>query len=376
MRSGSSIDAVLLLARVKPSAECIERANALLQDEADWNALYRISLAHGVAPLICRNLSLLEGVPRDIAQRFTASYLRNAADVTRTSGELKKISGALDGGGVENVAIKGPVTADEIFGEAALYPSSDIDLLIRESDVLRAAEIMKEIGYCQECGPEPFSPERYGRLNFFREGAKGVEFHAGLGRNRYFAVPDDFWWEELRERRYEGHVCRALPPERNLLFAGLHLFEHGYAPLKFIVGIAEMLRLYNNDLDWEGLMQNARTFKVHKPFLLSVFLASELLDAPLPCVVAEALAQRPPKERWIFRRIERLVFADVRLSVVMFWLVLLQFDFFEVWLRMAQWIFPSFKELSYRYNLPPGSKKVYLYYALNPLLLLLKRRNG
>ena len=37
-------------------------------------------------------------------------------------------------------------------------------------------------------------------------------------------------------------------------------------------------------------------------------------------------------------------------------------------------IFPSTGELRLRYDLPPESRKVYLYYLLNPILLLFKSR--
>ncbi len=374
--SGSNVAVILLLARVNPSAECIERANALLRLGVDWKALYRISLAHGVAPLIYRNLSLLRGVPRDIEESFRESYLCNAVDAIRTAAGLKEISETLARGGVESVAIKGLVMADEAFGDAALYPSSDIDVLIRRADFLRAEEVMKDVGYCPEYGPDPFLLEQYGEMSFFREGAKGVDLHAGLGKKRYFVVPEDFWWEDSRKRVYEGHLYNVLSPEKSLLFASMHLFEHGCAPLKFIAGIAGMLRTYEKDLRWEALFEDARRFNAAGCLMLSLHLASALLDAPLTGIVAEMAAQRSPKQRWIFRRIEGRVFRkNTGLAPVMFLLTLLQYDAAEVAFRMARWLLPSLREIAYRYDLPPGSKKVFLYYLLNPVLLLLKRRD-
>jgi hypothetical protein len=374
--SGSSIAFILLLARVNPSAECIERANAFLQGGMDWKTLYRTSLLHGVAPLIYRNLSLLKDVPADMTQRLKASYLRNAADVIRTSCELGEISEALGMGGVESMAIKGIVTADELYGDAALYPSSDIDLMIRRADAPRAVEIMKEMGYRPEYGPDPFVLEQYGGVNFFREGVKGVELHTVLGEKRYFAVPEDFWWEDSRKRRYERHIYNVLSREKMLLFSSIHLFGHGYAPLKFIVAMAEMLRAYEKDIRWEALLEDARRFNARRSLLLSLYLASTLLDAPLPGSVADMLSRRCKKERWISGKIEERVFKEKsNFAFVMFLLTLLQYNIRQVACRMGRWLLPSLKEVAYRYNLPPGSKRVFLYYVFNPLLLLLWRRS-
>ncbi len=376
-RYGSSIEVILLLARVKPSDECIEKANALLGRGVDWKTLYRISLINGVAPLIYGNLSLLRGVPGDIEELFRTNYLSNAGDVIRTSAGLKEITGALGKGGVKSIALKGHVTAEEIYGDAALYPSSDIDLLIRMEDVPRALEIMEKIGYRPEHGPDPFLVDRYGGLNFFRQGAKGVDLHVRLGNRRYFDIPEDFWWEDLRIRTYEGNSYSVLSYERMLFFAALHLFEHGCAPFKFIAGIAEILRTHGKDIRWKVLFEDAGRFNTGRCILLSLDLASTLLDAPLPAIVGDMLERRSRKEWWITRKIEEGVFREkTALAPVMFLLTLLQYNASQVVCRMAKWLLPSLKEVAYRYDLPQGSRKVFFYYLLNPVLLLLKRREG
>ncbi len=79
-------------------------------------------------------------------------------------------------------------------------------------------------------------------------------------------------------------------------------------------------------------------------------------------------------DRWIFRKIRRVVFRQMRLSAVMFWLTLMQYSAPELMRRMVIWLFPSLREISYRYDLPPDSRKVYCYYLLNPVFLLLKKR--
>lgn len=374
MHFDNNVALVCLLARVRPSAKCIERANEIIGRAVDWKKVFKISGEHGVAPLVYRNIGMLTGVSPEIAEHFKRAYLFCLGNSAKASRDLMAITETLKANVIEAVALKGLLVADEVFGDVASYPSSDIDLLIRRKDVSRVFDVMAEEGYASESGTDAFYLDHYADLDMCKEGNVPVEFHLRLGSKRYFTVPEAHWWEDLRSRSYDGVVYTVLSKEKCLLFAALHLFEHGCAPLKFIVGVAEMLRVYEDDIEWERFMESAKALGVHNTLLLSCFLASELLEAPLHPVVKEWLYRCSPKELWIFRKIKRYVFQDVRFSTVMFLLTLLQFNIFEVFLRMIQWVFPSIKEISFRYELPSGSKRVYFYYFMNPLFLLLKKR--
>ena len=110
--------------------------------------------------------------------------------------------------------------------------------------------------------------------------------------------------------------------------------------------------------------------------LFSLSLASRLLNVPVPDYVVGWPEKEPYKVRWIYRRIQNnMLKEDVSLSGIMLLLTILQYDALEVVRRLFNWLFPSLEEVSFRYSIPLRSKRIYLYYLLNPLfLLLIKRR--
>lgn len=315
-------------------------------------------------------------MPHSAKELFKAAYLHNVRDTARSLHEFSEVAGTLQREGIAFVAIKGITAGEEVYGDPALYPMSDIDILIKREDVSQVAATMAKMGYLPEMEMDPFYLENYHQVCFSRAGAKPVEAHYRLGMKRYFEIPEDFWWEDLRERKHKGFTCKVLSAEKAVLFAGIHLFGHGYAPLKFIAGMSEMLRAYKDDLNWHQLIDDSRKFRVYKALMLSLYLAATLLDAPLPPEIAGLVRPRSLKERWIFKKIKDNVFErDARFSSVVFLSTVLQYDLLEVGKRMIKWIFPPLEEVAYRYDIPAKSGLVYLYYVLNPILLILKKRN-
>lgn len=376
MTSDNMVPLVLSLSRVEPSADAMRKAGRIIERGIDWEKLYKLSFVHGVSPLLYKNLRSLEGVPQDVLNNFRRVYLFNVKDTVKAALELRDVVASLADGGMDPIPIKGITVAEEVFGDTSFYASSDIDILIRRRDIKAATGIMRKNGYTfPEDEVEPLYPEDYEDMHFIREKRKTVELHFRLGQKKYFSIPEGFWWEDLREKTFGGFNYKVLSVERGLLYQSLHLFSHGYSPLKFIVVVAEMLRVFRDDIRWDELFEYSRRHGAEGPLLLAIYLSVTMLDAPVPSHVSGLLERLSPKERYIFSRIERNVFADrTRFSYIMFLLTMLQYDLFQVAIRMLKWVFPPLREIRYRYGLPKGSKVIYLYYLLNPVLLLLKKR--
>ncbi len=366
---------ILLLARKSPTGAVIKKAQELVDKGMDWKKFLEDAVAQGVAPLIYKNIGVISEVPHDVTETFRKSHIRNISDTVRSSYELAEIIGSLKKADIEAIPIKGVTNAEEVFGESSLYPSSDIDIMIRQKDVFKATDIMKDMGYSSKAELDGFFFEKYIEVNFFKTGAKHVELHFSMHKKRYFNIPEDFWWEDLRELDFNGNRYKMLSREKTILFASIHLFSHGYSPFKFIVSISEMLRSLQDDIDWNKLIEDAKKLNIYQPLLLSLYLAVTFLDAPLPDDISGLFKKLSFKERWIFKQIQRNVFnRNVRFAKVVFLLTVMQYNSFEVICRMIKWIFPPLKEISIRYNISVESKKIYLYYILNPFLLLKKKR--
>jgi len=366
---------ILLLARKSPTGTDMKIAQELVDKGIDWKIFSNVSCMHGLVPVLYRHLSSLHDVPEDVIASFRKTYFFNISDTVRASIELRNIVDVFTANGIDAIPVKGLTSAAEIYGEPSLYSSSDIDILIHEKDIFHSARLMKEMGYTQKTDLDKFLLEKYIELNFYKKGAKHVEIHFCLVSKRYFSFPEDFWWEDLRDFQFDGHIYRILSVEKTILFAGMHLFVHAYSTLKFIVSISEMLRLHEKNIRWQKLMEWANEYNIKRPLLLSLYLAGDLLDAPVPPDVLLSFKKCSVKERWIFKKVKDKVFdGSANLAWIRFLQTALLYNAGGVVFMIMKWIFPPLKEISLRYDIPVTSKKIYLYYILNPFLLIMRKR--
>lgn len=366
---------VLLLARLRPSEDVIEEALEIAGSGIDLKGFHALSLRQGVAPLIFKNLGFLNAVPDEMHLLFRNSYLQSLGSSLKYAGELKMILNVLGENNIDAVPLKGAVLSNEIFGDPALYPVADLDIMVHLKDIETISRIMESMGYSTPYETDPYLLERSHVLTFARAGRKPVEFHFRLAKKRYFNIPEDFWWQDLREMNFNGRTCRVLSHEKTILFLSLHFFAHGFSNLKFLVSIAEMLRSYGHDMKWQAVREYAEILHIEKPLMITLKLSEDLLNAPLHPDFKILFEQSPLPVKWLYKKVRKNIFNEqTSLSYITLLFTISQYSASEIIIRLAKWLFPPSKEVAYRYKLPLKSKRLYLYYLLNPFLLFFKKR--
>ncbi len=121
-----------------------------LQGGVDWAEAAEVARAHGVGS-ICeealRSLSHdLPGLPEAKAY-FRRERHFNAYRAQRVLRDLGEILQVLGGQGIHPIVLKGPSLAMGLYGEPALRPMGDLDLLVNERDVPRATRALMDMGY-------------------------------------------------------------------------------------------------------------------------------------------------------------------------------------------------------------------------------------
>ncbi len=89
-----------------------------------------------------------EGVVRRLSELQRMLVARNM----RYAAALLAILKQLDGGGVQAMAIKGPVWAELLYDDLTSRTWSDLDLLVGRGQVARARDALHEMGF-EDCGP-------------------------------------------------------------------------------------------------------------------------------------------------------------------------------------------------------------------------------
>jgi len=143
------ISLLLACARTRIDREAAERINEAARQLLDWDRLIRMSLAHGLMPLLYENLATHcpEIVPPIYLNQLRDLFQKNAARSVLLTRELFSILDLFATEGIEAMPYKGPAIAISIYGRLALRQFSDLDILVRKRDVWRCQQLLISRGY-------------------------------------------------------------------------------------------------------------------------------------------------------------------------------------------------------------------------------------
>jgi Uncharacterised nucleotidyltransferase len=357
---------ILLMTGLRQSKEAIEEAEGLLSKEnppINYDELFRSAAQNGVTSILYKNSLKLHGLPDGFRARLKYSYYGALRKNAMHLQETLNVSRALREGGVDVVILKGSLASDILFKDPGLYPTGDIDLLIRPSEVHNATGRLLSLGY--KMADETEQPEHGDCANFFNE-VYSIDLQWNLVEP-YFNIPNDFWWADSRKIMKDNEQLTILSAEKYLLFAISHLFSHGFTTLKFFSLIDAVMNTYKDEIDWTELINYSEEFGMGGLVFFTVSLLHEMLGVEVP----EQLTRRRRPGYGICRKavlsglFKKTTLFYMRIAV---YLLLLAGPsaLFRV-TRKA--IFPNPARLRARYGLPEHSKLIYIYYVLNPFLI-------
>lgn len=201
-------------------------------------------------------------LPEEYRAEFLRGFHASAAKEMAREAALKKVSSLLEQAGIDYVPLKGSFLAYGVYPHPALRPREDIDLLLRESDLARAAETFHGFGWTNYDErthslhiPGLVSPER--RILF--EPHFGI-FHgsdaAGNGRlwsaarpdgGHRFLLPPELTLLQLLDGAVDDNLQFGLKPlaDSAMLIAKFNLTPSGLraAALEYAPSLAEVLEL-------------------------------------------------------------------------------------------------------------------------------------
>ena len=290
---------LLLLARGTLPADSRERVHALSAGIA-WTRLLDQAEAHGVAPLVARNLDALgwPDIPPDVRAALEAARRLNAARNLLAARVLGRALDALGRAGVPVIPLKGVALADWLYGDAGLRVSSDIDLLVPRQAVARAFAVFGQLGYAPAAQEKPVED---GDINLLLDSnmeyafvsqelqACPIELHWDIAWRwpEERALAD--LWADARPRRFRGVAAWALGPEWHLLYLVVHAARHRWQALKWLVDVHEIC--VRDELDWVRVRDKAVRFGLGDVLGITLGACWTLLGTPMP---PEAPAQTPP----------------------------------------------------------------------------------
>lgn len=297
-----------LCGRRDASAAAALRA-AARQPDWSWEAIAALAFAEGLAPLLYNDLAQTElwpaippGVRVDLQAAYEGSAIRNAL----LACELEKVLGRLDEAGVACLLLKGAALAQEVYGDPALRPMNDLDLLVHRADLGRALGVLAACGYTESRVEErpgvtlAFESE----LSLGKPGVIGIqiELHWRLLDAPFYQrrLPMAWFWETATPVQVGRTVAAGLGPEALLLYLCAHLvLHHRGQGLRWWVDLAEVLHKQGRRLDWPELLRRAAACDLVMSLQAVLPALADAWAAPVPAdVLAQLAAMQPsPAER-------------------------------------------------------------------------------
>jgi hypothetical protein len=257
-------------------------------------------------------------VSRSVNTAVAADYYAAARRYVARAERLREALSALRDAVVPVVVLKGMALAEPLYGNPALRPMEDIDLLIAAADVERAHAALRALGYRT---PPSFADDLAHRAAsmFDRPDPSGgpparLDVHWSLVDGKSSPVAARWGagvWQRTAPAALGADRVTVLGPTDALLHACVHLtVNHGLLGLLWRLDIALMAHRWSGDVDWERVVTAAADARLGG----IVFAALRCVDATLgPVIPPAVLAALRPRalrtrglERWLLPRFAAL----------------------------------------------------------------------
>ncbi|HAJ57191.1 MAG TPA: hypothetical protein DCL35_05415 [Candidatus Omnitrophica bacterium] len=271
--------------------------------------------------------------PEDIKilERFYyATFARNI----RIFDTFKNLAGLFRENGIKALFFKGPVVTASLYDDIGCRPMTDIDILVRRQDVVRAADMLSGFGYTPPFAVTqnslPATNIYHNSLLFSAAGRTPGFVHLYWHLLNLFPYDISIWkkfdmdeiWASSREAAVEGVEVLTLADEDLLIYLCWHAFKHGYTPFILLIDICMFLLLKSGVLDWERVGGKAKRFGLFRPVYHTCLILHKLFGAAIPLEFMNRM--RPPKvsffEKKFVTQVTRGVPVRERLPMVLVYL--------------------------------------------------------
>ncbi len=258
---------------------------ANLLQRVHWPLFLALAEDHGLVPLLAEQMQHLDSslVSEDVRRRLRDTRRAHTVFTLQLTAELFRVLQRFAEAGLEILVTKGPVLSVRCYGDPGLRQYGDLDVVVRDRDILRATQVMLGLAY------EPRIPltaiharKMPGEYSFRKPGTHLlVEFHT----ERTFRYhPRPLQIENLFQRRafvtIDGRDVPALSLEDELILICVHGAKHFWERLMWIADVAALISP-RHAMDWDRVVAAASEVGAERILRLGLRLASDVLGPDL-----------------------------------------------------------------------------------------------
>lgn len=260
------------------------RSNEVSQiSSEEWSRLRDCARLHSVSPILySRFQDLGNAIPEKVLLPFKEDFLKLAYLNINLYHGLQSILECFHQKNLAVIVLKGAYLAEAVYSNIALRSMSDIDLLVRKDDLKLADKMLISLGYLPKEEKQLITMVHH-HFVYVKENSPAVEVHWVL--NELFSSKDatDGIWDRAVPVQIANRSAYTLCPVDVVLYLCLHISMHAESLfLQMLVDIGEMVKHFQEQLDWEGIISRAKAWGIHRAVYVVLALSKELLHIPIP----------------------------------------------------------------------------------------------
>ena len=265
---------------------------------ADWEDLVDWALRFRVGGLFYREIKSpdfpAELIPVNVSNRIREAYRYYATRNTSLFYDALKVIHALTENQLPVIALKGLSLAKNIYHDIALRPMNDIDLLVKEEDLIRTGRLLLTLGYKQEFPAWESTLKFHHHLQpFTNKRGSIIELHWNItAPDNPIKIDIDGLWKRSRLINVDHVEVLALSQEDLFLHLCVHACLHLQSGFDLIplCDIAGLIKTSADKIDWQTVIDRATRWGCQKCVYLMLLLVRELLEVAPPKLLAISIA--------------------------------------------------------------------------------------
>jgi hypothetical protein len=191
--------------------------------------------------------------------------------------------------------MKGAALAETVYGNPALRPMSDVDLLVKKENLHQIDELLKKMGYSpadRSVDDVDFTSTYLTTLDYRNPRKNSTSFHihwhfvnSTIPNESYInhIKMDDIWQDAVRTNIADIETW-VMAPHHLIIHLSEHALRvtHSLSKLSYFCDIDRAINYYGKGLDWDLLIQNTLKFNLNKMVYTTLYFSAYFIKAKVP----------------------------------------------------------------------------------------------